>query len=110
MARPKKTGLEFPKWNPQFFTRLKFRNSNQKVRYKALRNSSDSFIKRKDVRDFLLEKYNYQCSICGSTDSLEIDHIISVFKASIKEFDIDKLNNIENLTVLCRKCNSGKQV
>ena len=83
MARPKKTGLEFPKWDPQFSTRLKFRNSNQKVRYKALRNSSDSFIKRKDVRDFLLEKYNYQCSICGSTDSLEIDHYSFQFSKQV---------------------------
>ena len=110
MARPRKTGLDFPKWKPQFSTSLKIRSSNQKVRYKALRNSSDSFIRRKDVRYFLLEKYNYQCSQCGSTECLEIDHIISVFKASNNEFDIEKLNNIENLTVLCCKCNSGKQV
>lgn len=110
MARPIKQKIEFPLWKPQFSTRLKFGHSNQRVRYKALRNSSDGFISRDDVRGFILKKFNHKCSSCGAKENLQIDHINSIYQASLGRFEIEKLNSLENLTLLCIKCNAGKPV
>lgn len=53
---------------------------------------------RKDVGDAVLEKYNYTCTSCGSHDDLCVHHIIRMDIHDIR------YNDIENLTVLCRKC------
>ena len=106
MPRPLKAGLDyFPIWNPQVITVSKFNRSDFRVRYKALRNSSSAFIKRKDVREILFTKYNYSCTNCGSKNNLEIDHIISVYLCALGKLNIDKLNTLSNLTVLCKTCN-----
>lgn len=106
MARPKWDGL--PKWNPRRVSFQKMKSDNFKERYKALRNASSNFIKRKYVRDYLLKKYNHKCYICGSSEDLQIDHIVSVYKFASERLDPFVLNSDENLAVICSKCNSAK--
>jgi|GEM_PF-4337767 len=40
------------------------------------------------------------CSICGSTEQLEVDHIIPISKGGT--------SNVDNLQALCRRCNIAK--
>ena len=109
VARPQKNGLDyFPLWKPQRITESRFYSSDFKKRYKALRNSSSAFIKRKDVRRIIFSKYGNKCVLCGSVDDLEIDHIVSVYLCAKNLFEICKLNTEENLTILCRSCNARR--
>lgn len=50
--------------------------------------------------DDLLQKYNYMCLSCGSTEDICADHIIPLSKGG--------LNTIDNIQPLCRVCNSKK--
>lgn len=109
MARPQKEGLDyFPRFNPQRITASRFDCSDFKIRYKALRNASSAFIKRKDVRQIILTAHNNKCTKCGSTDNLEIDHIVSVYLCAKGRIDVKDLNVFNNLRVLCNKCNAGR--
>lgn len=111
MARPIKTGIKkFPKWKPNFSTRTKFSSSDFKIRYKALRNSSSAFIKRDDVRRYIFFRDGFKCCLCGNTEKLEIDHIISVYRYSVNSrLNIALLNSENNLRTICKKCNSAKR-
>jgi 5-methylcytosine-specific restriction endonuclease McrA len=109
MARPNKEGLDyFPKWRIHNYTLLKFNSIDFKTRYKALRNASSGFIKRKDVRDIIFKRDNYKCVICGGNKNLTIDHIISVWQVAKDNFPISLLNTEKNLRTLCQKCNFSK--
>ena len=46
-------------------------------------------------------KINTECSFCGSTEDLTVDHIIPVSRGGT--------NDLENLQPLCRSCNSYKK-
>jgi hypothetical protein len=56
------------------------------------------------VRFQILKRDGYRCQLCGATANdgakLEIDHIVPVAKGGT--------NDLSNLQVLCRDCNSGK--
>lgn len=54
----------------------------------------------KEIKLEVLERDNYQCKYCRSSNKLEIDHIIPVAKGGD--------NNIHNLQVLCQHCNRTK--
>ncbi len=54
-----------------------------------------------DVRELILEKYNRACNSCGSTENIEIDHIIPISKGGD--------SRAENLQTLCRPCNRSKR-
>lgn len=41
------------------------------------------------------------CNYCGSTEKLEIDHIVSISKGG--------KNNIDNIQILCESCNIKKR-
>lgn len=99
----------FPIWKPQRTTKQAFENLDFKRRYKALRNSSSAFIKRKDVKDFINQKYNGRCYLCDSTENLQIDHIISVYQCACNQYPINKLNTEENLALICSRCNCSKR-
>ena len=99
---------QFPKWKPNVATNSKFGHEEYRVRYKALRNSSSGFIKRKDVKDFLLRKHGRKCAMCGSNELLQIDHIVSVYECAMGNLPIDELNRENNLQLLCSCCNGGK--
>lgn len=53
----------------------------------------------RDMRRILLTKES-RCSYCNSCDDLQIDHI--------KPICFGGLNEINNIQVLCRKCNRKK--
>ena len=102
---------KFPNWNPQYRTFCKFKSDDFRIRYKALRNSSDSFIKRSDVREYVFKKYENKCYLCGCKDNLQVDHIISVYAYAKERIEpIETLNGKENLAAICRKCNAAKAV
>ena len=100
--------IDFPKWNPQLTTQNKILSGDFRIRYKALRNSSSGFIKRKDVRNLILEKYLYECVLCNSKEDLQVNHITSVYLFAIKFFPIEELNTYDNLNILCKKCNCSR--
>ena len=52
------------------------------------------------MRRFILARDGYRCQECGSTEDLEIDHIIAWTKGGA--------TTPENLEVLCRPCNASK--
>lgn len=107
MARLNKQGI--PEWNPTNKTLSMLSNISEKVRYKALRNSSSAFINRKDVRDAIFSRDNNKCIICGSTDNLQIDHIHSVYSVIKGQYPLERLNSEENLRTLCNHCNASKK-
>lgn len=99
----------FPKWNPHYKTVSLFSHISERVKYKALRNSSSAFIKRDDVRNAVFERDNYRCVICGSSDDLEVDHIYSVHSVLHGKYPLCQLNTLDNLQTLCKCCNSSKK-
>lgn len=53
------------------------------------------------IRQRLLERGKNKCAYCGSTENLQIDHIIPVSRGG--------LENENNMQVLCRTCNLKKR-
>lgn len=56
---------------------------------------------RKAVRIAIMDAFGHQCAYCKSPDDLTVDHIYPVAKGGT--------NKMENLQVLCRRCNSRKK-
>jgi len=90
----------FPLWSPRYQTLKAIKSLDKKIRLKALRNSSSAFIKRKDVRDVILEKCGYRCVTCNAIQNLTIDHIVPIVKGGVS---IER-----NIQTLCFKCNQQK--
>lgn len=109
MARPERHDADyFPLWNPTGETIRRIRGIDFDDRFRALRNSSSAFIKRREVKGMVFKKCGGRCSFCGAKTALSIDHIVSVYRAAHGDFPIEKLNTRENLQLLCGKCNSRK--
>ena len=100
----------FPRCKPYRDTIKKLNSGNFRIRYKALRNLSNNFIKRKDVREYIFSRKGRTCYLCGGTDNLQIDHKISVYRGAMDQIPYYIINSFENLMPICRKCNSGKKV
>lgn len=100
----------FPRCKPYQDTIRKLNSGNFRIRYKALRNLSNNFIKRKDVREYIFSRKGRVCYLCGGTDDLQIDHKISVYQGAMDQIPCYIINSFENLMPICRKCNSGKKV
>lgn len=98
----------FPVWSPQWMTKEKICGNNLLLRYCTLKNSSASFVQRKDVREFIFTRDNNKCVLCGATENLQIDHIVSIWRYAylLVKLDYKKLNAKENLRVLCGLCNN----
>lgn len=69
-----------------------------------IRGASSNYIKRPEVREFVLNRDGHKCVVCESTEHLQIDHITSVYRLGFEA------NTIDNLQTLCRSCNAGKEV
>jgi len=54
----------------------------------------------KTIFNKLLHKYNFSCVHCGTKENLSIDHIKPVSKGGT--------DDIDNLQILCKSCNSKK--
>ena len=75
--------------------------------YQAFRKVYTSYVNRVFVRKYIFNKYNNKCFLCRSELDLQIDHIIPVYKCyNDKNFMV--CNNINNLQLLCGKCNIKK--
>jgi len=57
---------------------------------------------RKGVFEYLSNLYGSECVYCGATEDLTVDHIKPIFKGGT--------NSIDNLQILCRRCNCRKHV
>jgi 5-methylcytosine-specific restriction endonuclease McrA len=57
---------------------------------------------RKKMKELVFMRDIHECKYCGSTENLEIDHIIPLAKGGTNELD--------NLQILCKKCNRKKGV
>jgi len=110
MGRPERHDVDyFPLWNPQRITLSNIKSYDFRTRYKALRNSSSSFISRDDVRKIITEKCSNKCVKCGSDNNLQVDHIKSVYLCARGKVPISELNIFSNLQMLCGTCNSSKK-
>lgn len=76
---------------------------------KYLRSCGHNFASRPEVREFVFSRDNYKCVECNSTERLEVDHIISIYRVFKDGVDIKEVNHLENLQTLCKSCNSGKK-
>lgn len=109
MGRPERHDADyFPLWNPTRATLERIKGVDFQDRCRALRNSSGAFVARKEVRDIIFKTGGGCCVICGTKEGLAIDHIVSVYRAAIGQFPIEKLNIRDNLQLLCGPCNSRK--
>ncbi|PSN12960.1 HNH endonuclease [filamentous cyanobacterium CCT1] len=57
----------------------------------------------RSVREYVLNRDNYQCKSCGKKGSevkLQIDHILPLAKGGV--------NDISNFQTLCKSCNQRK--
>jgi len=101
---------QFPTWKPKRYSvSYLFTHSDFKIRYSALFNSSRSFIKRTDVREYIFKRDAYRCIECGSTENLSIDHVVSIYRHAYDKLDYRSLNAESNLSTLCIKCNIAKK-
>ena len=92
-------------WKPTRKTYFRlFDMLDESNKFKFFRQSSSAYVKRKEVREYVLKKHNYKCAFCGSSEKLHIDHILSV-KKCFDAKDYFMCNTIENLQVLCQTCN-----
>lgn len=96
------------KLKPHNKTLSKLNNVDDKIKYNAYRSISNGYIKKKSVRRKVFENSNYRCVYCDSIKDLSVDHIISVYYGFKNNISIYVINKIDNLQILCKKCNSGK--
>jgi 5-methylcytosine-specific restriction endonuclease McrA len=68
--------------------------------YKIKRKEANRILNNKSFRKLAFEKYGKKCIKCGSKNNLSLDHIISIFDGGS--------NDIENIQILCKSCNSSK--
>ena len=116
MANKVKSG--FPVWNPnRNLVRLlsmkplhyQMIENLTKSQYNKLRSSSNSFIAKPEVRNYIFERDGFKCLQCDSKEYLTIDHRISVSNYFDGAIGLNDLNSENNLSTLCRTCNSSKK-
>lgn len=73
------------KWDTEYWYRRRGKNAG----YMDWQAISDKF-----------ETLGNKCQLCGTTERIEIDHILALSKGGT--------NDIDNLQPLCKPCNSGK--
>lgn len=70
------------------------------MNYRAKRMGAAGKVNAKDLSALIRKQKKCQC--CGSKNNLVFDHITSLYKGGD--------NKIENLQILCNKCNTEKGV
>lgn len=72
------------------------------IDYKEARRESSNLLRKEWFRSSVLAAAGFQCRICGSSEELEIDHIVPVIRGGETEK--------ENLQALCKSCNTKKGI
>lgn len=75
-------------------------NTSERLNYIHNRIRASAYTKKPEVRFRILQRDNYHCVQCGSTNNLTIDHIVSIYRGGT--------NKDTNLQTLCNSCNSRK--
>lgn len=82
-----------------------YRNNND-IFYKRQQDidrlKACSYTAKKEVKEYIFNKYGRECLCCGSKEDVHLDHVIPIKKGG--------KNDISNLQPLCKKCNSKKGV
>lgn len=52
------------------------------------------------IKPIVLTKFGHKCANCNSVDQLQLDHIVAL--------SMGGSNDIDNLQILCKKCNTSK--
>ena len=73
-------------------------NDPKNIRYESYRSSWLSV--RKKMKKLVYERDKHECRYCGSENHLQIDHIHPMARGGT--------NDLDNLQILCRKCNLRK--
>lgn len=96
-------------WKPEEFASEEIQAIKENIRLtianNAINNSyqkrrTQSIVNNKKNKHIVIEKDGGKCKKCKSSDNLTIDHIVPIKKGG--------RDNIENLQLLCRSCNSKK--
>lgn len=82
-------------------------NANNDYSYTAFRKSSTAYANKKHVKQFVVKKYNNMCNNCNGNKDLHIDHVTSVKECYLKGMYVF-CNSLENLQLLCSRCNIKK--
>ncbi len=65
MGRLEKNNVDyFPKWKPQFGTKMRLDSMDENLAFKTFRNTSSAFISNKYVRSYIFNKYKNKCNYC----------------------------------------------
>ena len=77
-----------------------FRTRAQAMNHRAKKYGVRGKVSPKELKELFETKK--RCAICGSTDDLVFDHIVPIYKKGD--------NTLENLQILCAKCNMEKGI
>ncbi len=74
--------------------------SLEKITFKRakMRNKSNKLTVTKETYNFIIERDNYSCRLCGSTNWLQLHHVL--YRSQRR----DLINNIDNCIMLCEEC------
>lgn len=74
--------------------------SLEKITFKRvkMRNKSNKLTVTKETYNFVIERDNYSCRLCGSTNWLQLHHVL--YRSQRR----DLINNIDNCIMLCEEC------
>jgi hypothetical protein len=85
----------------------------ERERYRGIRAEIEAMPQYKQWRDDVLEKCGRKCSVCGSTEGIEVDHRYHSFHSIIKRYGITNtmeayecraLWDVNNGAPLCKTC------
>jgi len=68
--------------------------------------TSNNFSRK--ARAYVFDRDGHKCLKCDSTDTLQADHIISIYTGFKNGIELSAINNVDNIQTLCRSCNAGK--
>lgn len=85
---------------------------SQITKYKSLRKEIEAMPQYKIWREAVIKKFGRKCSVCGSTENIEVDHRFKSFYAIVREnritdivkaYECAELWNVDNGAPLCKK-------
>lgn len=68
--------------------------------YHEDRKEADNILRKQWFRDAIMVAGNFRCTACGTSDRLQVDHVVPVIRNGPTEK--------KNLQLLCIKCNAAK--